>query len=122
VKTTLVEGVIRIRSQQGSKILSAGQQARLAEDGEISLLKAVNVEETVAWRAGYFHFEGAELSAVLREAARWYNVDIVYEGTPRNDKFSGKIERTVPLSTFIKWLRWSDVNIRSNGDRIIVKD
>ena len=122
VKATLVEGVIRIRSRQGTKILSAGQQARLTEDGSIRLLNAINVEETIAWKQGYFHFERAELSAVLREAARWYDVEIVYEGTPRNDRFSGKIERTVPLSTFIKWLKWSDVNITTEGNKIIVKN
>lgn len=120
IKTTLLEGAVKIRNQNSTCLLVPGQQGHLSKKGEIKLIKNVDLEEAVAWKNGYFQFESAELSTILREAARWYNLEVVYEGTIPDDRFSGKIERSVKLSRLLKWMQWSDVKFKLLGRKIIV--
>lgn len=121
IKTTLLEGSVKIIRGDQSSLLSPGQQALLGEDGEIKLIKNANLEEAVAWKNGYFQFESADLTAVLREAARWYDLEIVFEGKIPKDKFTGRIERSVNLSRLLKWMEWSDVNFEVEGKKVIVR-
>jgi hypothetical protein len=56
----------------------------------------------------------------MRQVARWYNIEVGYEGQISKDGFSGKISRDVPLSQFIKILEFNDIHVKREGNRKII--
>ena len=119
MKTTLLEGSVRIKNQDGLKILKPGQQAGITPKG-IEIKNNVDIDQVVAWKNGYFIFDNTDIYTLMRQVARWYNVQVVFEGKVTEDGFSGKISRNVPLSNFIQVLELNDVKVVSEGRSIIV--
>ncbi len=115
VTTTLLEGSVEITPSAGNAgriRLKPGEQAALSETGKILVLEDINTEEVVAWKNGIFQFEKADIKTVMRQFCRWYNVDVVYEGTIPDKKFSGKIDRHVNASEALDILRFTGLNFR----------
>ena len=119
IKTTLLEGSVKIKKANVVQMLSPGQQASLTSNG-IALGKNVDVSRVVAWKDGYFVFDNTDLHALMRQVARWYDVDVNFEGKITEDGFTGKISRNVPLSRFLKVLELNEVHVRIEGKKITV--
>lgn len=121
IKTTLLEGKVKVTKGSALTVLLPGQQAQLnKQTGQIKKKENVDVDEAVAWRFGYFQFSDANLQTVLRQLVRWYDVDISYEGKVPEMSFMGKIPRNSNLSNVLKILETNDVHFRIEGKRIIV--
>ena len=119
MKATLLEGSVRIKNADGVKMLIPGQQARITSKG-IDIENNVDLDQVVAWKNGYFLFDNTDIYTLMRQVARWYNVQVDFEGKVTEDGFSGKISRDVPLSNFINVLQLNDVTITTEGRTIIV--
>ena len=119
VKTTLLEGSVKIKKANASQMLSPGQQASLTKNG-ITLEQDVNLSKVVAWKNGFFWFDHTDLQTLMRQVARWYDVDVQFEGQIPEESFTGKISRSEPLSRFMKVLELNDVHIKTEGKRITV--
>jgi ferric-dicitrate binding protein FerR (iron transport regulator) len=86
-----------------SAILKPGEQSSLSQSSHVSHPIPVQADEVVAWKEGLFRFQDASIESIMRQVARWYDVEIVYEG--KIDKqFIGTIPRQVPVSTLLKIL------------------
>ena len=120
IRATLLEGAIEVSQGNNSTKLTPGQQAQIDTNGFIKRVDA-DLEEAVAWKNGNFLFNSAPLPAILRQAARWYDLEVVYEGKIPTDKFSGQISRNVSLSSLLKWMQWSDVHFTLKGKKLIIK-
>lgn len=120
MKATLLEGSVRIKNADGVKMLLPGQQARIRSKG-IDIKNNVDVDQVVAWKNGYFLFDNTDIYTLMRQVARWYNVEVHFDGKVTEDGFSGKISRDVPLSNFIKVLQLNDVKVKTEGRNIIVR-
>jgi len=120
IKTTLLEGAVKISQHNNTSSLKPGQQAQINKIGSIKIINNADLEEAVAWQKGNFQFNSANLPAVLQQAAKWYNLEIEYQGKITTDKFTGKISRSVGLSSFLKWMQWSDVHFKIEGKKLIV--
>ncbi|GAB3279809.1 DUF4974 domain-containing protein [Larkinella harenae] len=118
-KTTLVEGSVQIRYRQQHAELRPGQQAVVAANGQINT-KYASVDQVIAWRKGLFYFKDAGIEEVMRQLARWYDVDIQFEGKVPVRQFTGKIARNVNLSEVTQMLRYAGVNCRIEGKKIVV--
>jgi ferric-dicitrate binding protein FerR (iron transport regulator) len=101
-------------------ILKPGQQAQLGNSGAIRLVNDVDVDEVIAWKNGYFSFNKADLKTVMRQIARWYDVEITYEGAIPERQFVGKISRNSNASEVLKILQETKVHFRIEGKKIIV--
>ena len=119
VKTTLLEGAVKVQNSKSTKRLVPGQQAELTTKG-ITINSGIDVSQVVAWKEGYFWFNNTDLSSLMRQVARWYDVDVVFEGKASADAFSGKIARSVPLQKLLKVLELNDVKLRLEGRKLIV--
>lgn len=119
IKTTLMEGSVKIKKANAVQMLSPGQQARFTSIG-IVLEKNVDLSQVVAWKDGFFWFDNTDLRTLMRQVARWYDVDVNFEGQITEDGFTGKISRNVPLSKFLKVLELNDVHVRIEGRKITV--
>jgi ferric-dicitrate binding protein FerR (iron transport regulator) len=120
IKTTLLEGSVKISKGNDQKFLKPGQQAQLNNTGNIKVVNDVNVDAVMAWKNGYFSFENTDMASVMRQISRWYDVDIVYEGKIPDRKFGGEILRSSNASHVLKILEESKVNFRIEGKKIIV--
>lgn len=120
VKTTLLEGSVKFVSGDNINMLKPGQQSQLTNNGLIKLVSNVDVEEVVAWKNGMFDFENAGIETVMRQLARWYDVEIEYNGKT-DDLFIAEMRRNIKLSDALKALELTGkVKFDIQGKKIIV--
>ncbi|MBE9598673.1 FecR family protein [Pedobacter sp. MC2016-24] len=102
IKTTLLEGSVKIQSSSSTKVLKPGQQSAVTRN-QIKVTP-VDTEAVVAWKNGLFVFNEADVPAIMRQISRWYNVEVQYSGAIPNNLISGGIERNSNLTTAMKML------------------
>lgn len=125
LKTTLLEGSVKVSvspsaTDQISKYLVPGQQAGILKSGKISVINNADIEETMAWKNGRFQFESSDLKTILRQIARWYDVDIEYRGNV-NLHFTGQLTRNEYVSKVFEKLELTgEVHFKIEGKKIIV--
>jgi ferric-dicitrate binding protein FerR (iron transport regulator) len=121
VKTTLLEGSVRIRKGDRKSLLQPGQQADVTERSAAIRIKDVDVRQSIAWKDGYFRFEKAGLEEIMRELTKWYDVEVRYDGKLPDRKFTGEIPRSATLSQVLEILEISKVHLDIAGKEVLVK-
>ncbi|MBO9727445.1 MAG: FecR domain-containing protein [Chitinophaga sp.] len=117
INATLLDGKIKVQD----KILRPGQQAVLALSGHQLTVKEADINKIMAWKNGLFVFNNMDLSTILREVARWYDVEIVYEAAPGKELYGGGISRNLNLSAVLHVLEENGTNhFKTNGNKVIV--
>jgi len=120
VRTTLLEGSVRLVSPRRGTLLVPGQQGQLHRDGDLLVVSDVDTDETMAWKEGRFSFENADIATVMRQIARWYDVDVVFEGKIAAERFTGEIPRSSKLAEVFKILELSNVHCRIDNRKVTV--
>jgi len=120
LKATLLEGSIRLISNGMGSKLEPGQQGQLTNSGHIAVIKDVDMEEAVAWKNGRFNFDNADITSVMRQLARWYDVEVVFEGKIPTEKFEGEIPRSSKMSEVFKILELSNVHFKVENKKVTV--
>ncbi|HMI60329.1 MAG TPA: FecR domain-containing protein, partial [Puia sp.] len=117
IRTTLLEGSVRIKN----KILKPGQQAVAGKDqDEVTVVPNVNTGEVMSWKNGVFNFDRADIYTVMRQVARWYDVEVEYKGTITRH-FGGSISQDVNVSQVFKMLELTGaVHFTIEGRKVIV--
>lgn len=123
INTTLLEGAVRVNVSQQQQQLRPGQQARVMANGaSIQVVEHADISEVMAWKAGFFSFNDADLPTVMRQLSRWYNVEVKYEGSIPQRVFTGEIGRNLTLSQVLKGLTKTRIKYRiENGNRIVIQ-
>lgn len=100
--TTLLEGSVKINSPDnaGSVIIQPGEQAQ-GSTNRLVVDKHVNLDNVMAWKNGYFSFDGSNIEAIMRQVSRWYGVRVVYEGDVKAERFAGYLPRSVSVSQLL---------------------
>jgi transmembrane sensor len=120
IRTTLLEGSVQVKKGIGHTTIKPGQQAQVANN-TIKTIDDADVDQAVAWKNGFFNFDGQDIPTALRQIARWYNIDIVYEGEIPRDKFMGEVEINLSLSQALKILERAGLQFTVQGRKLIVK-
>lgn len=128
IKTTLLEGSVKVSATNHSSltpglslVLKPGQQADRKPDGVLRIVDNVDVEQAVAWKNGLFSFRDADIETVMRQLARWYNVEVRYEGNLPKRDFNGEMGKTLTLDQVLKGLSKTRVHYRiENGNQLII--
>lgn len=115
--TTLLTGAVRVTKGGAGKVLQPGQQAIAGADLQV---READTEAAVAWKNGMTVFSNADIHSIMRQIARWYDVDIVYQGEIPQRLFTGKIPRHANVSKVLKILELSDIHFTIDGRKIIV--
>lgn len=121
MKTTLLEGSVKITNGTASGILKPGQQALLNKAGRLKVLNDVDVDDEIAWKDGIFQFRDAGIDAIMRQAARWYDVEVAYEGKIPQREFTGRISRNVKASELMNMLGYAGVKFKIEDKRITIQ-
>lgn len=120
VKTTLLEGGVKVSHNGESVTLLPGQQSRLTEQGNIKVEKEANISEAMAWKNGSFYFENEGIETVMRQIARWYDVEVEFHSI-NNERFYAQPSREAKLADVLKALELTGkVQFGIQGKKIIV--
>lgn len=119
VTTTLLQGKVQVTKEKRTQVLAPGEQADLLASGRIHLNKHADIEKAVGWREGIFIFKKDDVKYVMTQLARWYDFKVEYKGVI-NDRFTGIIDRRLPVSVVLDMLQKSTVHFQIKGRVITV--
>lgn len=137
IKTTLLEGSVRVSSlgesatrqlhtkkgvnndELDSIVLKPDEQATLTES--TLHISKVDVKEVIAWKNGYFIFNGEKLDNIMAQISKWYDVDVVFQDQLQKVSFIGIISRTKNISAVLQAIaETGNVHFKIQGRSIIV--
>ncbi len=120
VQTTLLEGRVQVSSHNQKLLLAPGEQSSLTAHG---MLKShpIDTAPVIAWTNNEFMFDGDDIESVMRKVARWYNVEVIYQGKKTTEKFGGGISRFDDVQKVLRLLeKTGAVHFRIDGKKIHV--
>jgi transmembrane sensor len=142
IKTTLLEGRVKIGNRPSYAKASAGEaegRGQKAENknyevvlkpGEQAVSSGVNspltihhspdLDQVMAWKNGWFEFDNTDIKTIMRQISRWYDVDVRYEVKPNNETYGGRISRNLNLSNILKMLETYGVHYRLENKTLVV--
>jgi hypothetical protein len=110
VKTSLLEGLVEINGA----LLTPGKAYMNGKINETDL------STDLAWKNGAFNFHHVKLSEAMRQIARWYDVEIHYEGNVGDIELGGEIGRNLTLQQVLNGLQDKDTHFRLEGKVLTV--
>ena len=113
VKVTLLEGSVEVKSEKSKVKIVPGQQAVATlnpnplnsqpTESKLSTLASIDLEAVMAWKNGKFFFNETSINDIMKEVARWYDVEVVY-AAPVNERMNGELPRTSNLADLTRLL------------------
>ena len=127
IKTTLLQGSVQLtafspgnNAPAGTRLLLPGQQASLNTANELNITDDINTDEVIAWTNNRFYFRSADIKTIMRQMARWYDVDVVYNKDVQG-RFNAELPRNTYASDILKALELTrKVKFGIDGKKIIV--
>jgi ferric-dicitrate binding protein FerR (iron transport regulator) len=121
IKITLAEGSVNVSNSRKKVSLIPGQQAQVENGLKDIIVKRADVSEAVAWKNGWFVFHHESVKNVMKQAARWYDVDIEFQGHNTTKQLGGSISKYKDISELLENLRIAGgINYKIEGRRIIL--
>lgn len=123
VEVTLVEGKVAAHIGNKDYSLLPNRQLRWDKEKQSVDIKAVNVDDFIAWKNGQYIFKGKNLSEVAKVLERWYEVEIIFE----NEKsagmvYTGIIHKEDSFGAFVQRLReTSSLTCRMEGNKLFIR-
>lgn len=105
IKTTLIEGKVKVITENETVILKPNQEFVLKTDGIIT--QPVEVDMAIDWKNGDFIFANDDIHNVMQKITRWYNVEAVYDNAVSPVNLNGQISRSRNLSEVLRMLELS---------------
>ncbi|PVD49925.1 iron dicitrate transport regulator FecR [Terrimonas sp.] len=120
IRTTLIEGSVKVNLGTSSTLLKPNEQA-LVKNGDTKInVSPADGQAAIAWKSGYFKLTNSEVSDIMRQIARWYDIEVVYKGNVPSGTISGEVPRSLNLSEVLKVLVLSDVRCQLEGKTLII--
>jgi hypothetical protein len=120
LKTTLLEGSVKVSHGDQQVIITSGQQASFSPQADHINVTTVNTGQAVAWVEGKLSLNDLGIAAIMRRVSRWYNVDVEFEGPVPQGHYWGMINRDVSLSDILSVMRASGIEANLKGNKVIV--
>lgn len=121
LKTTLLEGAVRLSAATASILLAPGEQGLITGSRPGIEKKRVNVNQEIAWKAGYFVFRNNTIGDIMRQISRWYDVEITYRGGLPTGTFGGTYSKGKDLPELLNGLELTGlVHFKIEGRNVIV--
>ena len=122
VLNQIQDDVVANQGGQGV-ILKPNQQAVLANNKPLTVSN-VDVNEVVSWKDGYFRFYEVDLETFMNTIARWYDIEVAYDGGIAQYKdlaFGGSVSRSKNISEVLKILaQTGKVRYKIEGKKVTI--
>ena len=121
MSTTLLEGAVEVQNLKTGQLrrIQPGEKAEILSTDKLEVSK-VKAEMSIAWKNGLFQYEKASLHTILNEVARWYNIQVKWEGHGTQDLFTGTIPRNLKLSELLAVLDYANVDFELKDNILTV--
>lgn len=121
VITTLFQGKVAVEDKihHTNIELVPGEVSNTSPNNPIKKMKA-NLNEVKAWRNGLFSFNNTPFEEVIKQVARWYNVEVIYQKGIPKELFTGEVSRDVDFSVMVQFLQGSGINLIINNGKLII--
>jgi len=94
MKTTLVEGVVEVLQQDHAATLKPGETA-ISKLGQRDIhIQKGDIDKDLAWHNDYFIFENEKITSIMERVARWYDVEVSFQGKLENIRLGGIFRRS----------------------------
>lgn len=120
-RTTLLEGSVKLNAiNGGSAKLRPGEQGFF--DGRRGFnVTPADTAAAVAWKNGIFLFRNENINDIMKQVARWYDVDVSYGADVHHVKLGGSVSRYANISNLLNIIELTgSVHFKIEGRRIIV--
>lgn len=123
IRTSLLEGKVNVSFAGRQVSLSPSEQSGFdKKEQSFRVEKDADMDKAVAWKNGLFDFEEDDIQTVMRQLARWYDINIVYAGAVPSQHYTGYIRRQVPISQVLNMLELTGgVAFTIEGNTVTVK-
>lgn len=121
IKTTLLEGSIRLTNGSATKDLKPGQASKVTKaNNDIEVSSETEAEKTIAWKEGYFSFSNTDFKTAEEQIEKWYNVEFIYNKTP-DYLFYGEISRKASIQDVLTMMEMvGTIKFKIDGRKIYV--
>ncbi|MBO9732805.1 MAG: FecR domain-containing protein [Chitinophaga sp.] len=121
VRTTLLEGAVSVSQGGATTQMQPGQQARMDDAGTAFSISRPDISDVMAWKNGEFRFRKTDVPMIMRQIARWYDVEITYKGDLSDIKLYGSMTRKENVAQLLELLEQTGmVHFSTSGNRITV--
>ncbi|MCO6497911.1 MAG: FecR domain-containing protein [Chitinophagaceae bacterium] len=123
IMATLITGSVDVNNNHGKILkLSPGKQAVMQTlDHRLELKNDIDINQVTAWKNGFFSFRNSSLKEVMQQISRWYDVNVMYEGTIQPRQFRGIVSKDSKLGEVLKILEESNVRFEVDGRTLKVR-
>lgn len=123
VLTTLVRGAVEFRHGNASVRLKPGQQAVLDARTQQLDTRQVNVSLYTSWVNGTFEYKQMPLADIMRQLARWYDIEFIFEAAEFHDHpFTGIARRDQTLAEILGMIaKTTDVAFEISERKVCIK-
>ncbi len=113
--TTLIEGSVRVSRDDNKQLILKPNQQSISNE-QLTLNKAPDLSQVLAWKNGTFNFNGQDFAASMRQLERWYNIKVVYDSEVPTEKLGGEVDRNLTLNQVLKVLNGIIANFKLDGN------
>ena len=120
--TTLLEGSVLIDVGKAAKsvILRPGDQATVQEN-KVSVNKVYSADY-IGWTKDLFILDDAPLTAIMKQLERWYDIEVEYPASFKDEHFVAEIPRNRKLSEVLRALeKAGSYKFEQQGRRVMVR-
>ncbi len=100
-RTTLFEGSVKFSKANHNTVLIPGQQAVSPNNGDTYNIQHADFEKVLAWKNGFFSFRNTSIQQIMRQIARWYDVDIIYRGNLEDKMYGGRLSKSKDITEIL---------------------
>jgi ferric-dicitrate binding protein FerR (iron transport regulator) len=121
LKTSLIEGSVKMTKGKNTVIIKPGEEAESEPGAEgLSVVKASDIQKSIAWKNGRISFTDADVKTIMRMLARWYDIEVIYQGPVPVRKLVGGIDRNTNLSDVLNVLKYYGIQSRLEGRQLTI--
>ncbi len=122
-RTTLLEGSVKVSKGGVNRILIPGQQAVNQNDRDDVTVAHADIISVMAWKNGIFSLQNSSIHQIMRQIARWYDVDVAYQGNLKDKEYGGSVSKSQNLTEILKNLELTGtIHFKVEGRRITVME
>ena len=102
-------------------VLQPGFGGSLSAGNDAFTIEKADLEQALAWKDGKFRFRNTSIQTIMRQMARWYNIEVAYEGDLSEIRLTGIISRRENAASLLKILSATKlVHFDINDNRVVV--
>tara|TARA_R110000823_G_scaffold20644_1_gene62988 strand:+ start:11342 stop:12511 length:1170 start_codon:yes stop_codon:yes gene_type:complete len=103
IKTTLVEGKVKLNASGKDHTLLPNQQFNMDKKKGTYTIATVDVYDEIAWKDGIFSFKDESLEEIIGVLSKWYDFEVEYRGDiDTNEMFVGVMRKNQDLSAIME--------------------